>query len=126
MFGPNIDPANIRDQDLDESVREGERMLAWLETAREDLDKIVGTGAGPSGQVKASVDPNGRVLDIAYGPRALRLGSRDLADETLAAVRAASADAERQAHDLMREALPGYDPAAAKAEFERLVNGTWD
>ncbi|GAA2410037.1 YbaB/EbfC family nucleoid-associated protein [Nonomuraea africana] len=125
MYGPHIDPANIRDQDLDEAARQGERMLAWLETAQEELDAIVGTGEGPSGQVKATVNPNGHVLGVTYGPRALRLGSLDLAEETLAAVRAACADAERQTHDLMREALPGYDPAEASAEFERLLGGEW-
>ncbi|MFC4118725.1 YbaB/EbfC family nucleoid-associated protein [Nonomuraea zeae] len=125
MYGPQIDPANIRDQDLDEAAYQGERMLAWLDTAQEELDKIVGTGEAADGQVRATVDPNGRVLDVAYGPRALRLGSHKLAEETLAAVGAACADAERQTHDLMREALPGYDPAAASAELERLLGDDW-
>ncbi|MGR6913817.1 YbaB/EbfC family nucleoid-associated protein [[Actinomadura] parvosata] len=121
MFG-RIDPADLRDQDIDEAAGRGERMLAWLESAREELDKVIGTGEGPSGQVKATVDANGLVLDVVYGPRALRLSSHELADETLAAVGAAAADAERQTHDLMREALPGYDPAAAQAELERLLS----
>jgi DNA-binding protein YbaB len=125
VYGRQIDPANITDQDLDEAARQGERMLAWLETAQEELDKIVGIAESPSGQVKATVDSNGRVLDIVYGPRSLRLGSAELAEETLTAVRAACADAERQTHDLMREALPGYDPVEATAEFERLLGGEW-
>ncbi|MFC5825189.1 YbaB/EbfC family nucleoid-associated protein [Nonomuraea insulae] len=102
--------------------QEGERMLAWLETAQEDLDRIVGAGEAASGQVKATVDANGQVLDVAYGPRALRLGSTELAEQTLVAVRAAGADAVRRTHDLMREALPGYDPAKASAELENLLN----
>ncbi|MFI7703023.1 YbaB/EbfC family nucleoid-associated protein [Nonomuraea sp. NPDC049480] len=123
MFGPQIDPGNIRDKDLDEAGRQGERMLAWLETAQEELNKIVGTGTGPTGYVKASVDPNGRVLDVAYSARAMKLTSHELADETLAAVRDACADAQRQTHDLMRAALPGYDPVEATARLERLLNG---
>ncbi|MFI7129040.1 YbaB/EbfC family nucleoid-associated protein [Nonomuraea sp. NPDC050153] len=122
MYRHPYDPANIREQDLDEVTRQGERMLAWLETAQEELDKIVGTGEAASGQVKAKVDVNGRVLNVRYGPRATRLGSQELAEQTLAAVGEACADAQRQTHDFMREALPGYDPAEANAQFERLLN----
>jgi DNA-binding protein YbaB len=102
-------------------AEEGERMLTWLETAQEDLDRIIGAGEAASGQVKATVDANGLVLDVAYGPHALRLGSAELAEQTLVAVRAAGADAVRKTHDLMREALPGYDPATAGAELERIL-----
>ncbi|GAA4914796.1 DNA-binding protein YbaB [Nonomuraea thailandensis] len=123
MFGAHLDPANIRDEDLDEAARHGERMLAWLETAREELDQVVGAGESPSGLVRARVDANGRVIDVTYGPGAPRMGSLELADETLAAVHAAGADAERRTHDLMREALPGYDPVAARAELESLLDG---
>ena len=64
------------------------------------------------------------MLKIANRPRATRLPSRDLAEETLAAVREACADAQRQTHDLMREALPGYDPAEAEARMEAML-GEW-
>ncbi|MCF6471087.1 YbaB/EbfC family nucleoid-associated protein [Nonomuraea sp. MG754425] len=122
MYGPDIDPGNIRDEDLDEAARRGESMLAWLEEARTELEQVVGTGMAPSGQVRATVDANGRVLEVSYGPRAPRMDSVELAEETLAAVRAAGSDAERQTHDLLRAALPGYDPVAAGAELERLLN----
>ncbi|WP_449063525.1 YbaB/EbfC family nucleoid-associated protein [Planomonospora algeriensis] len=125
MYGPQIDPGDIRDRDLDEAGRQGERMLTWLETAQEELDGLTGTGETASGQVKATVDVNGRVLEVAYGPRALRLGSEELAEATLAAVREACADAERRVHDLVREAVPGYDPVAANARFEHLLDGGW-
>ncbi|MFI7633766.1 YbaB/EbfC family nucleoid-associated protein [Nonomuraea sp. NPDC049400] len=125
MYGHRFNPANISDQDLDKVTRQSEQLLAWLETAQEKLDKIVGAGEAASGQVKAAVDQHGRVLDIAYGPRAMRLSSHELAEETLAAVREACADAQRQIHDLMREALPGYDPVEANAQLERLMND-WD
>ncbi|MEU6723247.1 YbaB/EbfC family nucleoid-associated protein [Nonomuraea wenchangensis] len=124
MFEHRYDPADIKERDLDEAGRAGERMLAWLESAQEDLDRVVGAGRSRSGQVEARVDANGRVLKVAYGPRATKLPSRDLAEETLAAVREACADAQRQTHDLMREALPGYDPAEAEARLEAML-GDW-
>ncbi|WP_433435665.1 YbaB/EbfC family nucleoid-associated protein [Nonomuraea sp. CA-141351] len=122
MYQHNFDPADIRQQDLEEVARQQEQLEVWLDTAQEDLEKIVGTGERASGQVKASVDFNGQVLDVTYGPRALRLSSHELAEETLAAVSEACADVERQLSDLMRAAMPGYDPAEASAHFEQMLN----
>ncbi|MGN9786225.1 YbaB/EbfC family nucleoid-associated protein [Nonomuraea sp. ZG12] len=121
MQGRQFDPAAISDQGIDEVARQGERVLAWLETAQDDLDQIVGAGETGPDQVKATVDVNGRVLDIVYGPRSTRMDSRELAEETLAAVHVACEDAQRQAHELMREALPGYDPVEANEQFQRLL-----
>lgn len=121
MYGPQFDPAGIKDQDIDEVARQGERVLAWLETAQADLDQIVGAGETASGQVKAAVDVNGRVAGVTYGPRAMRMSSQELAEQTLAAVRVACADAQRQTDDLMREAMPDFDPVAATEQFQRLL-----
>lgn len=125
MFRPDMDPANISERELDEAARRGERMLAWLESAQEEMQAVTGIGEGPSGHVRVTVDADGRVLDVRYDRRALRLGSQDLAEETLAAVRAAGADAQRRTHDLMREAIPGYDPVQTQAELERLLGTEW-
>jgi DNA-binding protein YbaB len=128
---PWFDPADIKDrdmtnqditdQDIDEVARQGERVLAWLETAQADLDRIVGAGETASGQVKATVDVNGRVVGVTYGPRTRRMSSQDLAEQTLAAVREACADAQRQTYDLMREAMPDFDPVEANEQFQRLL-----
>lgn len=121
MYGQQFDPADITDQHIDEVARQSEQMLAWLETAQADLDQIVGAGETAAGQVKATVDVNGRVLGVTYGPRVTRLGSQELAEQTLVAVRAAYADAQRQTHDLMREAMPDFDPVEANEQFQRLL-----
>ncbi|MGW0203541.1 YbaB/EbfC family nucleoid-associated protein [Nonomuraea sp. NPDC003201] len=109
-------------RDVDGPAREGTQMLAALEAAQEDLDKIVGTAKGRSGHVEASVNPEGRVLNLSFAPRALRMSSQDLAEEVVATLALASADAERQVNALLREALPGYDPEQAAADFERLIS----
>ncbi|MBB5082225.1 YbaB/EbfC family nucleoid-associated protein [Nonomuraea endophytica] len=121
MLGPDIDPANISERELDEAAGRAERMLAWLESAQEELQAVTGAGEGPSGHVRVTVDADGLVLDVRYDRQALKLGSQDLADETLAAVRSAAADARRRTHDLMREAIPGFDPAQTQSELERLL-----
>ncbi|MEV5504400.1 YbaB/EbfC family nucleoid-associated protein [Nonomuraea fuscirosea] len=119
---PRFDPADITDQHIEEIARQGERVLAWLETAQEDLDQIVGAGETAGGQVKATTDVNGRVLAVTYGPRAKRMNSQELAEQTLAAVRAARADAQNQTHELMREAMPDFDPIQANEQFQRLLS----
>ncbi|MEV4113735.1 YbaB/EbfC family nucleoid-associated protein [Nonomuraea sp. NPDC049695] len=121
MYGQQFDPAIITDQHIDDVVRQGERVLAWLETAQADLDQIVGAGETAEGQVKVVVDVNGLVLGVTYGPRVTRLSSQELAEQTLVAVRAACADAQRQVHDLMREAMPDFDPVEANEQFQRLL-----
>jgi DNA-binding protein YbaB len=122
VYGPRITPGNVGDQDLDEAAHQSERIRAWIRTAQEDLSKIVGIGRGPTGHVTARVDPNGQVLDVAFDSRSLRLGSQALSGEVLVAVRVAAEDAERQACELIREALPGFDPAEASAQLGRLLD----
>ncbi|HEX4812812.1 MAG TPA: YbaB/EbfC family nucleoid-associated protein [Nonomuraea sp.] len=125
MYAHGMDPADLTDLtdgDLEEIGRQGERMLAWVESAQEEIGRIAATGESASGQVRATVDPNGRVLDVAFGPRALRLDSRTLAEEVLEAVRVGREEAERQAYELMRAALPGFDPAAATSQLHRLLD----
>jgi DNA-binding protein YbaB len=121
VYDRQFDPADIKDQDIAEVARQGERVLAWLETAQADLDRIVGAGETASGQVKAIVDANGRVAGVTYGPRTTRMSSQELAEQTLAAVREACADAQRQTYDLMREAMPDFDPVEAGEQFQRLL-----
>ncbi|MFI9596421.1 YbaB/EbfC family nucleoid-associated protein [Nonomuraea sp. NPDC052265] len=92
-----------------------------MESAQEELRALTGVGEGPSGRVRVTVDADGRVLDVRYDQRALRLGGQDLAEETLTAVRAAVADLRRRTDDLMRDAVPGYDPLRTQDELERLL-----
>ncbi|WP_165974991.1 YbaB/EbfC family nucleoid-associated protein [Nonomuraea deserti] len=119
MYG--FDQAAGGERDVDAPARQGDRFVARFEAAQDDLGKVVGTGKGPSKHVTASVDQEGRVLDVTFDARAMRLASKDLADEVLAAIGEAVADAERQTNEVLREAIPGYDPVAARAELERAL-----
>ncbi|WP_165977431.1 YbaB/EbfC family nucleoid-associated protein [Nonomuraea diastatica] len=121
MYGFDPAPGDVGDPDA--PARQGEQLVAQLEAAQDDLAKIVGTGKGPSKHVAVSVDHEGRVLDVTFDARAMRLTSRDLADEVLAAIGEAVTDAERQTIEMLREAIPGYDPVAARAELERALAG---
>ncbi|MGW5266420.1 YbaB/EbfC family nucleoid-associated protein [Microbispora sp. NPDC004025] len=126
MYGSRMNPADIREEDLVRAEEQAERVQAWAERARADLEEITGTGEAASGQVTATVSAEGLVLDVAFGPRAMRLDSRTLAEEVRAAVSRARLDAARRTRELIRDGLPGFDPDEAAAQFERLLDVPWD
>ncbi|MEV4224697.1 YbaB/EbfC family nucleoid-associated protein [Nonomuraea sp. NPDC049725] len=125
MFGFDLDPGDIRPQDVDRADEQNARVLELLAEGEERLGEIVGTGGGDRGHVHATAAADGRVLKITLDARAVREGSQALADDILLAVRQAQQDAQRQADDLLRsafeQAFPGraVDPVAVR---ERLVN----
>ncbi|MEU7693525.1 YbaB/EbfC family nucleoid-associated protein [Microbispora hainanensis] len=126
MYGSRMNPADIREEDLARAEEQAERVHAWAERARADLEEITGTGEAASGQVTATVSAEGMVLDVTFGPRAMRLDSRTLAEEVRAAVSRARLDAARRTRELIRDGLPGFDPDEAAAQFERLLDVPWD
>ncbi|MCG5220638.1 YbaB/EbfC family nucleoid-associated protein [Streptosporangium sp. KLBMP 9127] len=126
MYGSRMEPGDIRDEDLERSADQAAEMLAWIETAKDEVDEIVGVGAGESGHVKATAAADGKVLAVTFEPRALRLDSRTLAAEVLSAVQEAQGDAERQTHELMRVALPGFDPVETQAQLDRVLRAPLD
>ncbi|WP_432925838.1 YbaB/EbfC family nucleoid-associated protein [Microbispora sp. CA-135349] len=121
-----MNPADIREEDLARAEEQAERIDAWMERARAGLDEITGTGEAASGQVTVTVSADGLVLNVAFGPRAMRLDSRTLAEEVRAAVSRARLDAVRRTRELIRDGLPGFDPDEAAAQFERLLDAPWD
>ncbi|MER6944200.1 YbaB/EbfC family nucleoid-associated protein [Nonomuraea sp. NPDC000554] len=125
MYGSFTDPDGHRDQDRDQDLGQAEKTLAWIEQAQDELDRITGVGEAASGQIRAVVAADGKVLDVTFAPQALRLDSGTLAEETLSAVRQAQFDAERQTHDLMGEALDGFDPVEAQARFDHVLKARW-
>ncbi|MFF4415583.1 YbaB/EbfC family nucleoid-associated protein [Streptosporangium sp. NPDC001559] len=125
MYGSRIDPADIREEDLALADTQADRVLAWIQEAQGALDEVVGEGRGESGQVTATVTAEGRVLEVVFDPRAMRLGSHVLAEEVRSAVARARLDATRRIEEMMREGIAGFDPAEATAQFERLLDTPW-
>ena len=104
MSGFELDPRDIRPQDVERAEEQAERVEALLtELAGQDerLAEIVGTGRGDGGHVHAAVAADGRVLKVAVEPRAVREGSEALADEIVLTVRRAQQDALRQVDSLV-------------------------
>ncbi|MFD2355972.1 hypothetical protein ACFSTC_51970 [Nonomuraea ferruginea] len=68
MFGFDLDPGDIREQDVDRAAEQAGRLEALLAEQEERLAGIVGTGTGDRVQVKASAAVDGRVLEVVLGP----------------------------------------------------------
>jgi DNA-binding protein YbaB len=125
VYDSRMDPADDWDEDIRRAEDEADRILAWVDGAQAGLDEITGTGESPSGQVKATVAANGRILDVTIEPRAMRMDSRTLSEEVLAAVAQAGLDVTRRTEELIREGLPGFDPTEAAAKMQHVMNTEW-
>ncbi|GII75531.1 hypothetical protein Sru01_05130 [Sphaerisporangium rufum] len=97
-------------------------LQAWLARGQEELDRITGRADSESGAVTVTVAGDGKVTDVTFRPRALRLDSEALATEVLATVQEAQRDAARRADELMRDAVDGFDPAGARDELHRMLS----
>ncbi|MFI7452007.1 YbaB/EbfC family nucleoid-associated protein [Nonomuraea sp. NPDC049714] len=128
MFGFELDPRDIRPQDVERAAEQAARVETLLAEEGGRLAEIVGTGRGDGGHVHAAVAADGRVLKISIEPRAVREGSEALSEAIVLTVRRAQQDALRQVDALVREsleeALPGtsLDPAALRERLGRLLD----
>ncbi|WP_113701009.1 YbaB/EbfC family nucleoid-associated protein [Nonomuraea lactucae] len=125
MYETDIDPANIREQDVAEAQRQAEAARALLTDQESVLEEIVGEGGGDGGHVRATAAADGRVLEVVIDPRAMSEGSEALGEQILLAVRRAQDDAGRQAGALLREslreALPSVDTDLLQERLRHLL-----
>lgn len=114
----------IQRGDPEGAGRKAAEIRAWIEEAQAEVDEIVGVGEAASGQVKVEVAADGKVLDVTFGRRSLRLDSKTLAEAVQSAVGDAQRDAVEKVGALMREGL-GFDPAEAQAVLARVSETLW-
>ncbi|WP_329251577.1 YbaB/EbfC family nucleoid-associated protein [Actinoallomurus sp. NBC_01490] len=115
----------VRGEDTKDAGQRAEAIRAWIEQAQAEADEVVGVGEAESGQVTAKAAAGGRVTDIKFGPRALRLDSKRLADAVRSAVGRAQRDAAEKVNGLMRKAMDGFDPAETQAALARISQIDW-
>ncbi|GGP98247.1 YbaB/EbfC family nucleoid-associated protein [Streptosporangium pseudovulgare] len=89
---------------------------AALRRMEEELGEITGTGEAAGGLVRAVTGPSGRLLDIVFDPRVMRLDSHELAREVGDAVRRAQEDGERRARELVDGTLGPAESGGAPGE----------
>ncbi|GAA3471599.1 YbaB/EbfC family nucleoid-associated protein [Nonomuraea roseola] len=116
-----FDPANF-----ERMARESEESVRRLEEMSQEITSVTGTGESRSGLVVARTDHGGMLDSVRLDPRAMRMGSEELAEELVEAVRAAQQDAQRQGEELLSHALSGeatrepFDLAALQRRLQDI------
>ncbi|MGJ6962266.1 YbaB/EbfC family nucleoid-associated protein [Streptosporangium sp. G11] len=119
----DLNPENLRLEDLDAVVRQSEETLRRLSGVFGELESVTGEGSGADGLARALVDGAGQIKEITLEPRIMRLDSQAVAEAVTEAVRAAQQAARRANEELLRAAtgdpLP-LDMDEARRRFEDI------
>ncbi|TDE57177.1 YbaB/EbfC family DNA-binding protein [Nonomuraea mesophila] len=94
------------DPELDRLVAEFREDAEPLSDVIGQIDKIEGEAASAGGKVVVRVAPSGELLGVRIDPRAMRMGSEEMAEAIMDAARQAMMDAGRRA---MQVAKPYLD-----------------
>jgi DNA-binding protein YbaB len=114
---------------LERFQRDVEAQMGDFGKMRESIREAVGRGEAADGQVVAEYTVEGGVSRLDLDPRAMRMGSQELAQEIRTAVNAAAADFQakvREASVAMfnaTDAQKAIDPSAALASLDKMSNG---
>ncbi|MFI7633214.1 YbaB/EbfC family nucleoid-associated protein [Nonomuraea sp. NPDC049400] len=105
---PPGDPFNAAGDPELSRLLEGYRQdVAALERLSEEIGAVRGRGEAAEGRVVAEVTQTGALAGLTIDPRAMRLGSTELAAAILEAAAAAARDAERGADDVLGPFIAG-------------------
>ncbi|HEX6968499.1 MAG TPA: YbaB/EbfC family nucleoid-associated protein [Micromonosporaceae bacterium] len=123
------------DADLDELITQAEREVAALGQLQQRLTGVTGEGYGPRNLAHARTSASGLLEELSIDPRGMRLSSHELAEEIVAATRAAATQASERIAEMYREIfgreLPVGGPGGASAasdlardpEIQDALNG---
>ncbi|MBB6347858.1 YbaB/EbfC family nucleoid-associated protein [Nonomuraea muscovyensis] len=95
------------DEELDRLLEQFSGEITALEELQGRIAGVRGRGADDQGRVIAETSLTGALVGLTIDPRAMRLGSAELAEAVLRAAGQATADAERQAQELVGPFLAG-------------------
>jgi DNA-binding protein YbaB len=102
------------------------RTRQTLEAARAhgaaDDEDTRGEGADSDGTVRVEVAAGGRIERVTVDPRAMRLGSHEVAERVITAVNAALDDLDAKAAE--RGAFGGLDAAEMSARAQEIQNAS--
>ncbi|WP_188191145.1 YbaB/EbfC family nucleoid-associated protein [Nonomuraea sp. SYSU D8015] len=99
------DFANI---DIDKLLKGAQEQFAHLEEFQRNLDSYVGRAEDENGMVTVEYDHQG-VRELEIHPKAMRMGSGELADLIKTALADATADFQRQVNAAVGEMFGGKD-----------------
>lgn len=93
------------DPQLDRIMAEFQANAREFSDVMGQVGDVVGEGASPDGKIRVRVTASGQLTGLQIDPRAMRLGSQELADAILEASRRATDDAARRVLEVTRPYL---------------------
>ncbi|GAA2412209.1 hypothetical protein GCM10010404_82680 [Nonomuraea africana] len=112
----DFDPAGMGPEALERIGRRAEDSMRALAAAMENLTELSGEGEAAEGRVRAVVESDGTLRELRFDPRAMRLGSEELAQAATEAVRLAQRAVRERVEESVRglAALPDDLEAAGR------------
>lgn len=107
MTSPTDPFTTTGDEELARLLRGYQRELAEIEDLRDRIASVEGRGEAAGGRVVVNVTQTGALAGVTIDPRAMRLGSEQLAEAIMEAASAATRDAEREARDTVAPFISG-------------------
>ena len=92
---------------VEAGLQDARAQIGQLGDMHERLAELVGTAASEDGRVRAECTVAATPAKLEIDPRAMRLGSQDLAETISAVIREASTDLRRKMHETMTESFGG-------------------
>ncbi|MCF6475918.1 YbaB/EbfC family nucleoid-associated protein [Nonomuraea sp. MG754425] len=86
-------------------LRRGREVTRRIQQAQAQVAEVTGRAENADGTVRAVSDGRGVITALTLDPRALRLGRAALGEQVTAVLRRAQHDAERQAAEIVDDAL---------------------
>ncbi|MGN9844412.1 YbaB/EbfC family nucleoid-associated protein [Nonomuraea sp. H19] len=117
--GPEFNPLD----DLARITEEAEQDHRRFQAAQREIETINGVGDSAAGKVQARADADGRITQITFDPRVMKMSSRDLAEEVTLAVQRAQDDSALRRERVLRDAMGGLPatPEQALEQFDRTM-----
>ncbi|MDP4508680.1 YbaB/EbfC family nucleoid-associated protein [Nonomuraea turcica] len=108
----DFNPAAVTPEELEKLARRADEAMATLVQAMNGLEEVTGEGTSAGGKIRAAVESDGLLREIRLDPRLLRsMGSDELAEAVVAAVRAAQLSARGQLEERLAAAQGGARPS---------------
>ncbi|MEV4565440.1 YbaB/EbfC family nucleoid-associated protein [Nonomuraea sp. NPDC049419] len=107
MTSPTDPFTTTGDEELGRLLRGYQQDLAELESLRDRIAAVKGRGEAADGRVVVEVTQAGTLAGITIDPRAMRLGSQQLAAAIMEAAGRAGRQAEQEAQDLVTPFIAG-------------------
>jgi DNA-binding protein YbaB len=120
----------LRTGAIDEALRDAKSKLTRVGDLQEMLASLVGTAESGDGRVRAESDSASGLRKLTIDPRAMRMGSEELAETITKVVADAIADLRRRSQEEIQKMMGGrkFDAEASKARvqearasFERIA-----